>query len=181
MMKKLWLVSVWFQILWLVAVLGTYAWQWVTVCLVLATFIYTVIKQPIALERVIILAFIGIAIDLLNMEFDVIVFPTSQFPIWLMALWFAFSWYAYYIVQYVNRFPSALVSMIGGISGCLCYWAAQRLGSAQFGLPTLAVLLILWLEWTMICALMLRIFRNVQLKNKELSTRHHSAMHNHKR
>lgn len=166
-MIRLLLISSWFQALWLLAVLGNEAWQWWLLALVVATYAVTigVSVKPLPLRFVGIVFVVGIGIDSVNMlagvlRFEDAMHSTWLIPIWLSALWAIFIWYSTFLLPLVNTYPSWIVTVIGGLSGALSYWAGERLGAVEFGYPPTLSLLILFGQWVFVMGLMLRIYGN---------------------
>lgn len=165
-MKTLFAVSLWFQAIWFVAVLGTERLQWLALTMMLAALMFSLRHFSYPLERVIALTMVGIVIDALNQYFGLLRFATNDFPIWLMVLWGAFSWYASHLVVLMKRYPSKLICLMVGVLGSLSYWAAERLGAVHFDWPLGLTMAILWLQWMMIGALILRVFSDDVSKEK---------------
>ncbi|KII75556.1 DUF2878 domain-containing protein [Vibrio renipiscarius] len=169
--KRFLLVSTWFQVTWFLAVVGADKWQWLTVAAVLLTLGVSAKYRWLQWRKWGLLCLIGISFDVLNQQIGVFVFESgvendlgsdfkrSVLPLWLMALWAIFMWYVQFLVPIVSRYPLALVSMMGGISGSLSYWAGSKLDAVTFGyalLPTLGWLFIGWTAVTMLCVRMLK-------------------------
>ena len=100
--KRLIFYSLWFQIVWIIAVFGQEKLQWLAVSLVVGTYVYSQLVAPIKLERVFLMALFGVMVDYANMALGIFRFEFNEFPIWLMALWFIFVWYAYFLVPIVS-------------------------------------------------------------------------------
>ncbi|MCG9596826.1 DUF2878 domain-containing protein [Vibrio sp. Isolate25] len=162
--KRLIVYSLWFQVVWLIAVLGREDFQWVAVGLVVVSYVYSQLVAPIKLERVFLMAVMGVVVDYANMTLGIFRFQFSEFPIWLMALWFIFAWYAYFLAPLVSRFPIFLVSILGGIGGALSYLAGEKLGAVYFPLPTTTTILILMVEWLLIIAAVIKVYGNTSNK-----------------
>ncbi|NRF62409.1 DUF2878 domain-containing protein [Vibrio coralliilyticus] len=162
--KRLIFYSLWFQIVWIIAVFGQEKLQWLAVSLVVGTYVYSQLVAPIKLERVFLMALFGVMVDYANMALGIFRFEFNEFPIWLMALWFIFVWYAYFLVPIVSRFSILLVPIFGGVGGALSYLAGEKLGAVYFPLPTTTTLLVLMVEWLLIVAVIIKVYGNASDK-----------------
>lgn len=149
--------SLWFDLLWALAVLGQKTWLWLTALLVLATYGLTVFQRHPLCKKMVWMALVGIAIDSGNMFFGILVFAAGQFPLWLAALWFAFTWYAGHLLPHINHYSKPILCVSGGLLGSLSYWVGYRVGAVYFELPIELVLLVLCLEWMAITGLFLKV------------------------
>ncbi|MFG0885548.1 DUF2878 domain-containing protein [Vibrio furnissii] len=160
MMRRFLLISLWFEFIWLLAVLGQERLEWVTVGVVTATLALTALRRPVALERVILVAACGIALDYANLHVGLFSFTYLHLPIWLMGLWFAFAWFASFAVPAVNHLPRWFVLICTALGGALSYWAGYRFGAVQFELSVFWSVLALFLEWFLLSLLLMKVFRN---------------------
>lgn len=103
-------ISLWFDLLWALAVLGQQTWLWLTTLLVVATYGLTAIQRHPLFEKMVWMAVVGIMIDSSNMLLGLLTFADDQFPLWLVALWFAFTWYAGHLLPQQPIFPYSSVS-----------------------------------------------------------------------
>ncbi|MGR5446321.1 DUF2878 domain-containing protein [Vibrio jasicida] len=163
---RLFIASTWFQLCWFAAVLGTYQWQWLTLVLTLLTLVYCWRGEPLALKSVAIVVFMGLVLDTLNKQLSVLLFPTVWLPMWLVCLWVLFSWYAYQLKSILYRFPKNYVSVVGGIGGTASYFAGYKLQAVEFGFNTSITLAILFVEWSLVMLLILRVYGNEKLEEK---------------
>ena len=145
--KQLLLVSTWFQIIWLVAVVGNDNWQWLTVSLVTLTIVISYLYAGFHLFKPAIVVLLGITLDYLNLSVGLFEFDAPSFPLWLVGLWGIFAWYAFYLQSVLTRYPLYLVSLVGGIGGSLSYVAGANLGAVTFSLPLPYMFAILFLQW----------------------------------
>ncbi|MBY8315938.1 DUF2878 domain-containing protein [Vibrio fluvialis] len=159
-MRRFLLISLWFEFIWLLAVLGQERLQWITIGVVTATMAFTALRLPVALERVILIATLGIALDYANLYVGLFSFTFLHLPIWLMGLWFAFAWFASFAVQAVSHLPNFYVSIGTASGGALSYWAGYRFGAVQFELSVFWSVLALFLEWFVLSLLLMKVFRN---------------------
>ncbi|KLN63209.1 MULTISPECIES: DUF2878 domain-containing protein [Vibrio] len=157
-MKRLLMVSTWFQAIWFCAVIGNYELQYVTLSLVAITLVVSTIKMKLNWIRVVLVVALGIVVDFTNMTFGLLQFQYEYFPLWLLALWLIFAWYAYFLYPIVSQYPLTIVSMVGGIGGALSYVAGESLGAVSFGVSNITIVSILLVEWTLIIALILKVY-----------------------
>ncbi len=160
------LASTWFQLCWFLAVLGTYQWQWFTLCFTLVTIAYCALNDAAALKPIVVVVVFGLALDSLNQQFSVLLFPTSWLPLWLLCLWLMFTWYAYQLKPVLYRFPKTYVSVIGGIGGAASYFAGYKLQAVDFGYDVFFTLMVLFVEWCVVTLLILRVYGNEKLTGK---------------
>ncbi|EPT8451673.1 DUF2878 domain-containing protein [Vibrio fluvialis] len=159
-MRRFLLISLWFEFIWLLAVLGQERLQWITIGVVTATMAFTALRLTVALERVILIATLGIALDYANLYVGLFYFTFLHLPIWLMGLWFAFAWFASFAVPAVSHLPKFFVSIGTASGGALSYWAGYRFGAVQFELSVFWSVLALFLEWFVLSLLLMKVFRN---------------------
>lgn len=74
------LISLWFEFIWLLAVLGQERLQWITIGVVTATMAFTALRRTVALERVILIATLGIALDYANLYVGLFSFTFLHLP-----------------------------------------------------------------------------------------------------
>ncbi len=151
------LKSTWFQLLWAIAVLGQDKWQLLLIALVAITVVTASYFDRRSVFSMLMIFLSGIVVDSLNLYAGVLVFNQQVMPLWLVGLWAAFSWYAVVLFSIVNRYPLVLVSIVGGIAGALSYFAGLKIGAVSWSFSPVTTSLILFLEWTVLMALVVRI------------------------
>lgn len=159
MSRLLW-VSLWFQLIWLVAVLGQEAWQWLTLLLGGVTLLYAAATDVRGLKSIIALGAIGIGLDWLNLYLGVLVFKQAYVPVWLAVLWLSFIWYAKHWVPYIIKYNKLVMVILVGGCGALSYWAGNRFSAVEFSFSLPWTLLVLALQWCCISWLIMRVFAN---------------------
>ncbi|ASA54875.1 DUF2878 domain-containing protein [Vibrio gazogenes] len=159
-MRRFLLISLWFEALWLLAVLGQARLQWITIGLVTVTMAYTALRFPLILGRIMMVAAIGITLDYVNLHVGLFSFTTSSLPIWLIGLWFAFAWFASFAIPVFSHLPSLLVFSATALGGALSYWAGYRFGAVQFAWSVEGAVFALFLEWFGLSLLLMKVFRN---------------------
>ncbi|MCH9692521.1 MAG: DUF2878 domain-containing protein [Gammaproteobacteria bacterium] len=138
-----WLQLFSFQIFWLTAVLGRNQWLPVLLFLLLLHFLFT--PTRINDLKILILAFLGIAVDgsLLLLG----VFKFSQPPVWLAALWLAFVLSIGHSFVYLRRLKLYWIAALGAVCGSYAYFISWKLGAVELPLgpmPSSFVVAILW-------------------------------------
>ncbi|MFB9134413.1 DUF2878 domain-containing protein [Vibrio olivae] len=155
-------MSIWFQLLWLLAVIGQEQTQWWLMLCVIATYLYVLLKQSIPLERLFILGFLGIAVDWFNMRTHLLSFDSEFLPTWLISLWFIFAWYAYNLVPALRPFSSWLLIPIGGLLGASSYFAGYKLEAVALPHSLSVSLSALFIEWSLIMLVILKVIYREQ-------------------
>lgn len=170
-MKRLLIVSTWFQCLWFMAVIGTEVWQFLTLILTIATYVLSYAYLSTRLMPAILMAIVGVIVDSLNIQFGLLIFGQPLWgsetaniwlpPVWLISLWFMFAWYARFLVPAVSDFPRTIVTVIGGVMGSLSYMAGNKLEAVELGYSLWMSGGVLFVEWALITYLVLRIFHEI--------------------
>lgn len=163
---KAFLASMWFQLCWFIAVLGTYRWQWLMLVITIATLVYCWKRDRSALKRIFVIAVIGVGVDTLNQRFSIIIFPTQWLPIWLLCLWILFSWYAHQLREVLHRFRPVYVLLVGGVGGAVSYFAGLKLHAVEFGYDVTIALAVLFVEWCAVMFLILKVYENEKFARK---------------
>ncbi len=149
-------VSCWFQIGWLLAVLGQNEWQfglWLMVC---ATYIVWFYQDKISVRRAMVLALTGVLFDSVNTGSGL--FQFTDFPFWLIALWLLFIWYAKFLLVLLAKLSLPVLCLCGAVGGASSYWGGYALGAVQFSLSPIITLCIVALEWSVITLIIKRGF-----------------------
>jgi len=158
--RRLFVVSLWFQLVWLVAVLGQDKWQWVTLVLGSATLVYALINERADVINIIAVGACGMALDYLNSIAGLLVFNTSYIPVWLAVLWLVFMWYAKQWAAVIRQYNKVWVMLFVGCCGALSYWAGYRFSAVDFSYPVLWTLMVLVIQWCCISWLIMRVLVN---------------------
>ncbi|RTZ15641.1 DUF2878 domain-containing protein [Vibrio aquaticus] len=157
-MKRLLLISTWFQVIWLMAVIGNSEWVYITGLLVSVTYVVTAVKGNVEWSKLAVVIVVGVMLDYFHMAVGWFQFEPQSFPIWLVLLWAIFAWYAYFLSPILNQYPIVPVSMVGGIAGALSYVAGAKLGAVSLSLSLPVSGFILFVEWSLLIALILRVY-----------------------
>jgi len=157
-MKRLLIVSTWFQIIWFGAILGRDDWQYLTLFVVVITLLASFYKGLVPWPKLALVVSIGVLVDFSHYSLGLFQFEQLHFPLWLFALWLIFAWYAAFLLPFLSQYPLPLVATVGGIAGTLSYVAGEKLGAVTFGLPIFSMTAILMIEWTLLTALIIRVY-----------------------
>lgn len=150
--------SIWFQLIWLLAVIGNQDLQGLTAVLAVATLLASQFRDPVPLKRLVLLLLLGCSLDLGNVYAGVFEFESSSVPIWLICLWLVFLWYAYFLQLKLDRFPVWLVPLLGGVGGALSYLAGERLGAVVFPLGAGITFTVVFIEWLVMVWLIQKVY-----------------------
>lgn len=155
---KLVLISIWFQALWFIAVLGRKDEQALLLLLIGLTIAisFKVSKWP--MSKMLVLVGIGICVDQLNIVFNVLNFGgATVIPVWLVGLWLAFQWYAVYLLPVVKRLSIFAVMAICAVGGSASYFAGMKFGAVEWPLDTAVTLAILGCEWALLSLIIVKV------------------------
>ncbi|MGL6257944.1 DUF2878 domain-containing protein [Vibrio sp. WXL103] len=151
--KPLITVSIWFQTVWFIAVLGRESGLLVLVLgLALGGWLISRAYQ-LRLEGVLLFMAIGLCVDSFNILIGLFVFESVWIPAWLLLLWLAFSLYAFVLLPGLNRLPKPLVVMFGGLGGCLSYLAGLKFGAVATTFNIVSFVCVLAVEWVLLLAI----------------------------
>jgi hypothetical protein len=141
--------SLWFQLLWLLAVLGREPWQLLLAFLIGATLF--VDKRMLRGKLFLLLLFLpGLAIDLLFFKTTLFAFSGNQFPLWLALLWVVFTWYLLQIAPLLSGLPVILQAFAGAVVGPASYGAGVLLGAVSWPMGATATVSILAVWWALL-------------------------------
>ncbi|WP_165311709.1 DUF2878 domain-containing protein [Vibrio ziniensis] len=159
-MNRLFVVSLWFQLIWFLAVLGQESWQWLTLGFGVVTLCYAAYSRQEDIGKILLLGIGGVALDSFNSAVGLLVFKSAHVPLWLAVLWFVFVWYAREWVPKLAQYPKVWVMFLVGLGGALSYWAGYRFSAVEFSLPLAGALLFIALQWCGVTWLIMRMFTN---------------------
>jgi hypothetical protein len=152
------LVSTWFQLIWFCAVLGEDSLALLTGTLVLVALSWE--WSQFGSKRMftmLLVACLGVLIDGVNRYFGVLNFTGHHFPWWLVALWVGFAWYSLSIMPLLANYSAVMVVTLGAILGVVSYFAAIALSTVSFGYSSFITSLILYGQWWVLMAFIVRI------------------------
>ncbi|MGO1296201.1 MAG: DUF2878 domain-containing protein [Vibrio sp.] len=149
-MWQLLLISVWFQVLWFVTVLGQTTWQWWSAAVLGFTLTASLQCDTPRWRWWAGVTVLGIVLDSLNTVLGLFQFPSAFIPVWLMVLWGAFAWYSWYLIPIITRWPRALQVLGSGLSGSLSYLAGAHWHAVELPQGQLISVVVLMLEWAIL-------------------------------
>ncbi len=122
---------------------------------------------------------IGISIDYINTFLGIILFSEENItslliPFWLMTLWIVFSLMLPHSLNWLGK-NMKLAFLLGGLGGSSSYWLGHKLGALTLSEPLLQSIVILFIEWAIICPIafiLLKLIRHKlasnQLENSQI-------------
>ncbi|SJL83309.1 DUF2878 domain-containing protein [Vibrio palustris] len=149
-MWQLLVISIWFQALWFMAVLGQTEWQWGSTALLGVTLVASLKCNQSRWRWWAGVTLIGIVLDSLNTLLGLFQFTTAVIPIWLMVLWGAFAWYSWYLMPIMTRWPRPIQVLGSGLSGSLSYLAGAHWQAVELPQGQVISVIILILEWAIL-------------------------------
>jgi hypothetical protein len=152
------LISTWFQVIWLCAVLGEESLALLTGTLVLVALSWE--WAQFGFQRIVtilLVACVGVLTDGVNGYFGVLTFTDDHFPWWLAALWVGFAWYSLNIMPLLANYSAVMVATLGATLGVVSYFAAIALSAVSFGYSSVITSLILYGQWWLLIVLIVRI------------------------
>jgi len=156
---KTWFNAVWFQTTWFCAVLGREDFLPLTLAL-LALHLVLVRGRAAELHLLIIVGGTGMLVDACLSSVGVYVFEGDVLlPLWLCALWIAFTTTTTRSLSFLGKHP-AIAAMAGALFLPLNYWAGERLGAVEFGLPLTTSLLLMSVTWVIMLPVLYRLSRH---------------------
>ncbi|GGD66311.1 DUF2878 domain-containing protein [Lacimicrobium alkaliphilum] len=168
--SKPWFNLIWFQVFWFTAVIGQHQ-AVLPLILMLAIHFLLLSQRSKELLLIILCAPLGIATDSLLHYFSVFEFTQLSgglIPFWLMGLWIAFSATLRHGMAFFLPRPF-LAAICGAVAGPLSYFAGQRLGAVDFGLPLLTTLLLLAVLWAILFPLFIFIANRVNGQTRQVA------------
>lgn len=140
---------VWFQTLWVLAILWQYQWIWLLVAL-LVLHIALVHDKMAEISLWLIGGTIGLLLDSTLTHFGYFIFTPAPsvlpIPLWLLAIWFAFLGTLRHSLSYLLQKP-ILAAALGAIFAPISYAAGMRLGAVEFGKDMVTTALTMSVAW----------------------------------
>lgn len=162
--KFVWINLVWFQIIWLIAVV----YRENTLLLLLISLALHFLLTPTRrcdLQGVVVITLLGSLADYLLSVCGVLIFANSTFiPLWLILLWSHFALSLNHGMLWLIKLPTYARILFGAIFGTLSYYAGAQLGSVTLGSNLLLSLFSLSVIW----AVMLPVYIAVTSFNRTL-------------
>ncbi|GAB3034303.1 DUF2878 domain-containing protein [Bowmanella dokdonensis] len=157
-----WFNVIWFQLCWLVAVLGKNEALWLLGSLLAIHFILVADKKT-ELLLASVCALPGILVDSLLALSGVFVFspaPLAPLPLWLAGLWLAFCVTLRHSLSFLqNRL--ALGALLAAIGGPTSYLAGMKLDAVDFTYGPYVTTAVLALIWAALMPVLLRLNRSI--------------------
>ncbi len=160
-----------FQLAWWACIAGAaygYEWAAIAFCGVLAALHFSQVPQRLAeLQLVLMTLLIGVVMDTVLQFVGVIEFkghalgPLS--PFWLWAVWAMFGMTLNVSMAFLQRLPTWLCAILGGVFGPISYYGGARVGAA-IGADTPVQLLLIGLEWMLLMPLLVKLARHYRYK-----------------
>ncbi len=145
---RLFLVSLWFQALWFVAVAGRQEYQIALFGAVIAT--YALTFRQLQGGLIFFTFSVGLGLDSLNSRLHILEFERAGLPLWLIVLWGLFAWYLFQMRQMLSKYPPIAVVLVGALGGAMSYLGGYKLGAVQWPLNNMLTFTILFFEWLLL-------------------------------
>jgi hypothetical protein len=138
-----WFQPVSFQLMWLSLIWGGNAWLAISLTILALHFALT----PSRLDdfKVLPLALVGFAIDLLITQFGF--FSFTGWPLWLLVLWMAFILNLGHSMRFLRKFKLVFLVCFSAVGGTYAYWVSWKLGAVELPYGALTSLAIVALNW----------------------------------
>lgn len=169
------LISVAFNLFWLLAVLGQHE---ALPYLVLALLVASILERK-CVAAVLLIAFVGIAGDSLLVLLGFLDFGAHQMPLWFCLLWVGFSAYAVSLRGLLISKSGIVVALVGAFGGAASYLAGERLGAVTFNYSLPATLSVLFLAWFSYSAFILFVLHRFAKKENVWSSRQRDTASEH--
>ncbi|ORT49467.1 hypothetical protein ST37_13790 [Vibrio sp. qd031] len=163
--------SIWFQLIWFMAVLGRETLIWPLLILVVATYIWSWRNRVISFELVALLG-MGLTVDFIHVRVGVFQFEGGSLmglPSWLVLLWCMFAWYAVMMKPVIQKVKPVIVVIFGAAGGTLSYIAGARFGAVELPWGIWHSSLALAAAWTVLSTIIVSI-NQIQLRSNRQST-----------
>lgn len=148
--------ALWFNLFWLVAVLGREALLPLSLLLLALHFLLAT-RARHELRLVLLVALPGMVMDAILSHVGIYQFPHGErLPLWLAALWVAFAVSLPRSMGFLARFP-LLAILFGGIGGTLSYFGGSQLGAVTLAAPTSTSLAVIGVAWAILFPIFLKL------------------------
>ena len=122
------------------------------------------------LFTLIIVSSIGILVDSINAQYNLIFFNSISdpflIPYWLIILWFVFSLMIPHCLYWLSK-NLTIAAIIGGIGGSFSYWLGHKLGALTLADPLLTSVIIYFFQWSILFPVALLVTKSLfRLRNK---------------
>ncbi len=157
LVEKTWFNAIWFQITWLVCVLGRDAFTPLVVALIALHFTLVASPRQEAAELAPIVA-LGVVVDSLLSALGVFDFGAQLVPIWLCLLWVAFATTLTRAFAFLGK-RYWLAALVGGVAVPFNYGAGAGFGAVSLPLDTTTTALVLMVVWAVLLPVLFRLSR----------------------
>lgn len=147
--------ALWFNLFWLMAVMGREALIPLTLLLLALHFLLASSLRH-ELWLVLVIALPGIVLDATLSHLNIYQFHNGELlPLWLVEIWIAFAVSLPRSMGFLARFP-VLSILLGGVGGTLSYFSGSKLGAVTLAEPLTTSLAIIALPWAILFPLCLQ-------------------------
>jgi hypothetical protein len=165
MQRSLLLKSLWFQVLWFLAVIGRQDFEIILGVAILMTLVISINKQQINMRWLLLVVLLGIGLDSMNVYLGIYQFDTQWIPSWLVGLWTIFAWYAYQLRELLIKYSQWLVLPVAAIGATLSYFAGMKLGAVAWPLTLTTTAIVVTIEWLLMMGIIRFSLANSQANN----------------
>ncbi|WP_018693276.1 DUF2878 domain-containing protein [Algicola sagamiensis] len=135
--------SIWFQCLWVMAVVGQYQLQMVLLLCVGLTYLFA-FRNLWATSWIF---SIGLFADMLFTSLGLFQFKEPGLPLWLMGLWLAFAWYLVQMRHLLRWAGWPALVILGSTLGPFSYWAGVKFNAVVWPVDIKLTLIVLGTWW----------------------------------
>lgn len=146
-------LSLWFQAGWFLAVAGRESYLLLTLAWVGMSYVWQWRHQSQTMLSMVAFALFGMALDQANIYFGILDFSQTWLPVWMIGLWLLFAWYGSHFVAAFAHWPKRWLCLLVATSATLSYYAGSALGAVSFESMRLS-LTVLFGQWLIIAQLM---------------------------
>lgn len=153
--------AVWYQLIWLTAVLGTHQYEWLIVALITLHLWWSADARNEGLLMVVCAA-IGCSVDSTFTALGVFQFDGAErilpIPFWLVGIWLGFIGTLRNSLSFMVQRP-VLMTLAAGVFAPLSYSTAMRFDAVVFPYGTLHTMLVIGVSWVVMTPLFIRLCR----------------------
>ncbi|WP_062265248.1 DUF2878 domain-containing protein [Endozoicomonas arenosclerae] len=145
------LISIAFNLFWLLMVLGQDEYLWLGAFFLLASWF----ASPDSALFALLIAVQGILMDVILGRLGVFSFDSVFIPLWLVILWLGFATFIWHVRDQICDRSPGLIVLLGGAGGMMSYLAGARLGAVTLPWNSYLTASILFACWVLFSALIL--------------------------
>ncbi|NRD74258.1 DUF2878 domain-containing protein [Shewanella sp. VB17] len=159
-MKRFWLINlVLFQLCWFISAYFTAVALPALALIIMIHFLLS--PTPKGDGRLLLLVPLGIAVDKVLIDLNLLSMQDNAFPIWLGLLWCIFIISFNHSLKWLMSLHLLLIALIGAIAGPMSYRLGVEMGALTFGWSNANALLTLSLVWCVLLPILAVCFRYV--------------------